>query len=184
MTVPLATRPTAPESVRTAGQLVAIALVFELIAFAGSYSTIRADAFTYAKKMAEGPNGPQNVDQMATIVAVLSIVIASVVALVFTAGLLWLVWRGIGWARFLLAWVAAVIAVMLVIDVLGLLLGFSPGDGAADLPTWAMIPRILGGVAAMGAAAALLHPDTKKFLDASAAYRREGHGPHQRGDSR
>ncbi|MFC0316302.1 hypothetical protein ACFQNE_16735 [Gordonia phosphorivorans] len=178
------TRPAVPDTVRTALQLTLGALVFELIALIGTYSVMRGEALTYARKMAEEPNGPQDVEQIATIVAILSLVIAAVVALVLTSGLGWLVWRGIGWARFVLAWIAAVVAVMLVFDVLGLLFGFSAGDAAAQLPTWAMVPRIIGGVAAMGAAAALLHPDTKKFMDQSAAYRRKGSGPQPQGDNR
>lgn len=157
-----------------------VAVCCELVAFVGGYPAMREQALTYATEAAEQPNGPQNVEQFATVVAIAGMVLSAVVALVLVAGLLWLALRGTGWARFVLAWVAAVVAVMMVFDVVGVVFGVSAGDSAVQMPTWTMIPRILGGVAALGAAFALMHPDTKKYVDAVAAVRaRRRSGPGQ-----
>lgn len=172
--------PKRPESLQTAWQLVLFAICCELVVFGATYPAMREQALTYAKDAADNPNGPQNVDTFATVVAIAGMALSAVIALVLTLGALWLVLRGVGWARFVLSWIAAVVAVMMFLDVIGVVFGFSTGDSAAQLPTWTMIPRILGGVAALGASIALMHPDTKKYVDAVAAFRtRRRSGPGQ-----
>lgn len=177
---PAAESPKRPESLTTAWQLVLFAICCELVVFGATYPAMREQALTYAEDMADKPNGPQNVDTFATVVAVAGMALSALIALVLTLGVLWLVLRGIGWARFVLSWIAAVVAVMMFLDVIGVVFGLSTGDAAAQLPTWTMIPRILGGVAALGASIALMHPDTKKYVDAVAAFRtRRRSGPGQ-----
>ena len=65
---------------------------------------------------------------------------------------------------------SAFLAVLLVFDIIGLLVCVDD-DSMLSVPAWGMVPRILGGVAAMGALAALMNKDSVRYRRAPAESR-------------
>lgn len=166
-----------PESVTIALQLGLVTVICQLIVVFASYSTMRAQALKMAQnpELSGGGSGRraiENVDQFATIVSVLSMTLLAVGIVVVAGAAAVLLVKGYGWVRFVVAWLAGVIALSLIFDVLALAFGGS--EVAADsvtLPSWTMVPRIIGGVAAIGVFLAMMHADTRRYGEQGAARR-------------
>ncbi|MFZ2511434.1 MAG: hypothetical protein WAW85_10145 [Gordonia sp. (in: high G+C Gram-positive bacteria)] len=139
-----------------------------MIAMPGSYWAARDRALPMLQE--QYPNGEfSDPETVAKMIAISGIVISCIIVVVLVASLILLLLRGKGWARFLIGWIMAVLTVMMVFEVMDAVFG----DGSQQtLPIWAMIARIIGGVAALGASLAALHPDTRKYVEQVAAFRR------------
>ncbi len=166
------TIPSRPESIAILVQLAILAVVCQLIAMPGSYAAARDRALPMVKE--QFPDGQvSDPEVVARMVAISGIVISCLVLVALVASLMFLLLRGKGWARFLIGWIMAMLAVMMVFEVFGAVFGEA---GQQELPTWAMIARIISGVAALGASLAAMHPDTRRYVEQVAAFRR---GPEQ-----
>ena len=109
-------------------------------------------------------------DSVKTTIAVAGTVLHIVVAGGLTLLMMFFVARGYGWARLVLGWLSAFLAVMLIFDAFGLLFG-AGDDSLLGAPAWGTVFRILGGVAAMGALTALMNKDSARYCRDVAQYR-------------
>lgn len=160
--------PSRPESIAILIQLSILAVVCQLIAMPGSYWAARDRAVPMVTE--QFPNGEvSDPEAVARMVAISGIVLSCLILVALVTSLLFLLLRGKGWARFLIGWVMAVMTVMMIFEVFGAVFG---DDSQQALPIWAMIARIVGGVAALGASLAAMHPDTRKYVEQAAAFRR------------
>lgn len=157
--------PKRPDSVIVLIQLAIAAIVLESVAFVGNYSIMREQAVELVRR--DG-RAAQTSEQYVTWATVGGMAIAIVLGVAVAVGALSAMLRGIGWARLLVAWLAAMAMVMMLFDVFGPMLG---ADIENAPPLWSMIPRILGGVAAIGVLVTAMHADTRRYIDAVAAHR-------------
>lgn len=162
--------PERPESIRLAIQLWAAVIVCQAIAAISLYPVMHREARPFAEDYLEQSGASGDVGSAQTLMAVG----ATVVQIVVLGGLSVLVmvfaFRGRSWARLLLGWMSAFLAVLLVFDIIGLLVGVDD-DSMLSVPDWGMVPRILGGVAAMGALAALMNKDSARYCRETAEFR-------------
>ncbi|WP_155820965.1 hypothetical protein [Gordonia hirsuta] len=170
-------KPSRPESVLILIQLTVFAVLCWVIAMPGSYSSAHKQALTMVKDQSEKGTSLGDPDVVARMVTIAGIAVSAVVLVALVAGLLALLLRGKGWARFLLGWITALLTVMMVFDVIAVV--FGDGGETETLPAWAMVARIIGGVAALGASLAAMHPDTRKFVEQVAAFRSRSAGTRQ-----
>ena len=169
--LPAGEAPSRPESIAILIQLSVVALVFQLIAMPGSYAATKDRAVALVNEnYSDEVNDPESFAQL---MAISGIVVSSLLLVALVVSLILFVLRGKGWARFLLGWIMAILALMMIVEVFGVVFGETP---EYTLPVWAMIARIIGGVAALGALFAAMHPDTRKYVEQVAAFRR---GPQQ-----
>ncbi|MFT3716831.1 MAG: hypothetical protein QM774_13075 [Gordonia sp. (in: high G+C Gram-positive bacteria)] len=169
--VPAGPPPTRPDTIRMALQFWVVVALGMLVSLAGMYTPLRTEALKMAKETAKTqPTGGASVDQLATFSAISGMVMMAVAGLLIAGVLSLMVWQGRGWARLGLTWLSAFIAVMTVLDVIGSTLG-TPSADATSMPTWTMVPRIIAGVAAMGAVAVLMNAESGRFCTAMDEYR-------------
>ncbi len=165
---PAGDAPARPDSILILIQLTVVAAICQVITLPPAYSMMREEMVTRAEQMKDSA-GIENVEQYATVMTVVAIAVASILILALAAAAVLLVVRGFWWARFLLGWLAAVVTINMIFAFFGHV--FGEAAATDPLPVWTMIPRVLGGVAAVGVLLAVMHPDTKKYVDAMAARR-------------
>lgn len=164
--------PHRPESVTAVLQLGALAVLCQLVVLFASYPMMRAEARTVSEELGrDSGRSTADLDRYTVITAVATLVVLAVlmVALAVVAAVLLV--KGYGWVRYLIAWLAGVLALSLVFDALGISFGTADGDLTGQLPAWTAIPRIVGGVAAIGVFLAALHHDTRRYGEQGAARR-------------
>ncbi|WP_143965760.1 hypothetical protein [Gordonia zhaorongruii] len=159
--------PTRPDSVRLALELWCAVIVAELIAFIAQYGVLRDRTQEILDSMEEKG---EPISVSATSMAVLSMIIMAVILIVITVVVMKFTWDGRNWARQVLGVFSAFLSVQLVFGIVAL---FADTDsaGAVEIPAWAMIFEILGGVAAVGALIALMHRDTSVYCRDKALWR-------------
>lgn len=162
--------PKRPDTIRLGVQLWFAVIALQIVASVSRYDMLKASYVKQVRDMSAKMNDPSLADNID--LTVLITFIGVMVLLSAAAGLLmWLTYSGRTWARLVLGWASALVAVELVFAVIGL---FVDVEGSSDLPappTWSMIPTILGGVCAVGALAALMHRDSSAFCREAAAFR-------------
>lgn len=161
-------RPARPDSLTILLQLAPAAIVLELVAFVGGYGSTRDEPQVRdaARRYAEQQGAPQDVDRYQTLLTVGTMAVSGVlaVAVVVAVALLVLTVRGYSWARFGVTLFAAVVAVTMLFDVVGVVFDVTLFEPPPQLPGWAMVARILGGVAALGVMLAATHTDTRRYV--------------------
>ncbi|MFT3661140.1 MAG: hypothetical protein QM809_06990 [Gordonia sp. (in: high G+C Gram-positive bacteria)] len=176
-TSPPGEKPARPDSITVVIQLAVVVVICRWVVVPSMYSDARTDMIKQATEMKDAV-GIQDVERFSTVMTIAALVLGAVMFAALAAAAVLLVVRGFWWARFLLGWMAVVIGVDMVFAVSGYL--FGDGASADPLPQWTMIPRILMGVAAVGVLPAVMHPDTKKYVEAVEAHRRGGRRTGQR----
>ncbi len=162
-----------PESVTIVLQLGALAVLSQLVVLLASYPMARDETRRMSEELSKQDAAAkvENLDQFSAIISVLAMAVLAALIVGLAAAAAVLLVKGYGWVRYLIAWLAGVLALSLVFDVLGIGFGTADGDLVGQLPGWTVIPRILGGVAGVGVFLAALHNDTRRYGEQGAARR-------------
>lgn len=162
-------RPKLVESVSIAVELWVVVIVGQIIAFVGQYPMIR-DYF--ADAVADLPKDtPQDqidlLSASSTIIGVMVVVGVGITAVCI--GVVLLTRSGYNAARIALGGISMYVAVSMVLAFFG--------DMASG---WVMIPTVISGVAALGAAVMMMRGETYTYCREMARYRRDRKNPDQR----
>ncbi|MBD0020667.1 hypothetical protein GII33_18740 [Gordonia pseudamarae] len=159
-------RPKLADSVSIAVELWVVVIVGQIIAFVGQYQMIRDFVADYVADLPE--DTPQSqidlLSEPSTTVGLM--VVVGTVLTVISIGVVLLVRNGYNAARVLLGGMSAYLAVSMVMAFF------------ADMtPGWVMIPVVISGVAALGAAVMLMRGDSYTYCRAMARHRRDKRNP-------
>ncbi|MBJ7290715.1 hypothetical protein [Williamsia sp.] len=158
-------KPTLVNSMAIATELWLVVVLCQIIASIGEYSTV-TQSFRDSVRETKGATA-QEVDLVTSSGFLVGVfVVATAIIAAVSLLIVWLARTGHNWARLVLSFFSAFLVVQAVLALFG-------GNGA----TWAMIPTVIGGVAALGAAYLLLQRETETYCKAMATYRKSGGTP-------
>ena len=158
-------KPTLVNSMAIATELWLVVVLCQIVASIGEYSTV-TESFRDSVRETKGAT-PEQVDLFTSggfLVGVF--VVATAIIAAVSLIVVWLARTGHNWARLVLAFFSAFLVVQAILALFG--------DSGTS---WVMIPSVIGGVAALGAAYLLLQRETETYCRAMATYRKSGGTP-------
>ncbi|WHU45995.1 hypothetical protein QNM97_18575 [Gordonia sp. L191] len=157
---PEGAKPKLVESIVIASELWLVVIVAHVVTVIATFGTTR-DMYHQVAKQSYTPGSAEYDMITSGGVIVGLVVVTTIVEIGVAVALLILTRKGYNWARFILG----AISLYLVISTFFSLFG----DVA---PRWAMIPNVIGGVAALGAVVLLLRRESDTYCKKMAQYRR------------
>ncbi|GGF22383.1 phage holin family protein [Williamsia phyllosphaerae] len=158
-------KPTLVNSMAIATELWLVVVLCQIIASIAEYSTV-TDSFRDSVRETSGASASE-VDLVTSSGFLVGVfVVATAIIAAVSLLIVWLARTGHNWARLVLSFFSAFLVVQAVLALFG--------DNGA---TWATIPTVIGGVAALGAAYLLLQRETETYCKAMATYRKSGGTP-------
>ena len=155
-------RPARPDSISIASELWIVVILGQVIAFLAQYPTFSDEARRRVAEM--GKDAPrEQVEVLSSTSLLIATFVVSAVGLALVSGIVvWLTRSGYTWARVVLAGAGFYLTLTMIMALI-----------RPISPTWAMVPLLLSGVAAVGASVLLMRRDADKYCRDMAVFRRE-----------
>ncbi|MGC5247798.1 hypothetical protein ACPXB3_12825 [Gordonia sp. DT219] len=156
---PEGSKPKLVESIVIASELWLLVIIAHIVTVVATFGTTR-DTYLKMAKDSYRPGTAEYDTITSTGVMVGLVVATTVIEIAVAVVLLVLTRKGYNWARFILGAVSLYLVITTLFSIFG------------DVhPRWAMIPNVIGGVAALGAVVLLLRRDSDTYCKKMAAYR-------------
>ncbi|NDK89844.1 hypothetical protein GYA93_09670 [Gordonia desulfuricans] len=163
---PDGSRPRLPESIVIASELWIVVILAHIVTLVATYDQQRAQYLDMVEGMVKDATAEQRDLITSSGLFIGSLVVGALIQFGVAIVLILLTRRGYNWARFLIG----AISMYLVITTFFTLF--------ADVsPAWAMVPTVIGGVAALGAVVLFLRRESDTYCKNMATFRRESKRP-------